>query len=297
MKNLIIDGTNIEFRVFHTSKNLPYTDAYGAPTACVFKFLQSLKSLAEKYKPNKIYIAWDKKLKRPSTNFRQELLNKTYKAGRTKPDDIQDMYDQEKYLIECLDALGCVQIYPEVMEADDIVGWLVDTLDGDNVVVSADSDLLQLVRENTKVWNLKKEFDFDNFQDEIGVEPEKFVLYKSIMGDTADNIPGLPGYGKKRSKTLAERWEAVSITDEFKHIVERNIKIIDLSYGYTVHAGETKCYESQFNEQLDNELDINRFENVCCECGLTPITKRIDDWNRTFRPKVDMASLINSLNI
>ncbi|MDD4110033.1 MAG: hypothetical protein PHS54_00605 [Clostridia bacterium] len=300
--NLIIDGTNIEFRIFFVTRGFqPANDEITVQeeketSNCTFKFLQTFYKLVEKFNPTNIYATWDKKLVHPSTNFRKDILGDQYKAGRVKPPDIQEMYDQEIKLIEILESLGVKNIFPNVLEADDVCAWLSDNLPGQNIIVSADQDLLQLVSPNASVYNLKELITYKNFEEKKGIKPEQFVLFKAIKGDPSDNIPGLNGYGEVRSRKLATNWDNTNLTEEFKQIVERNIKLIDLRYGYNFQEGEKQKYAEQLNYVRHIKSDINRFIELCRQNEFTTYIDNIDKWKRILN-RNNIIDIINSINI
>lgn len=293
VKNLIIDGTNIEFRIFYVSKELKMTNEAGEQTSCVYKFLASVKNLIEQFNPDDVYFAWDRRLTWPSTNFRQTLLEDQYKAGRVKPPDIDEMYAQEVKLIEGLEMLGCKHMFPNTLEADDVVAWLARNLEGPNVIVSVDHDLLQLIDDKNSMYDLKSTVTKNNFTEEVGVEPQFFKLYKAIMGDTSDNIPGIPGYGKVRSRKLAQQWSTANVTEDVRKIVERNLKLIDLDYGYVVQPEELKSYKDQFEYLKGVKGDINKFKEFCQRNGFTKYVENFSEWKHLF-DRNKLVELINA---
>ena len=301
--NLIIDGTNLEFRIFYIAKNFKTTNDNNEQTSCIFRFLYTLKGLIEKFDPVNVYAAWDKKLDRDSTNFRKQLLIDQYKAGRIRPPDIQDMYDQEIHLIEIIESLGVRSIFPKVLEADDVCAFLADTLPGKNVVVSVDQDLLQLVSENTSVYNLKELITYENFINKKNIKPEYFVLYKAIKGDPSDNIPGIPGYGEVRARKLAEIWgnyknipedNRPTLSEDYKRILSRNLRAMDLRYGYEYQPGEKECYEHQLEYVRDRDGDINKFKKLCEKHGFNTYIDNIDEWKKIVN-RNNIFKLINKL--
>ena len=299
--NLIIDGTNIEFRIFYVTRGSKTQDEEigglanpNEQTNCIFKFLQTFYRLVEKFNPTNIYAAWDKKLTWPSTNFRKEIMVDQYKAGRVNPPDIQDMFDQEIKLIEMLETLGVRNIYPNVLEADDVCAWLATTLPGRNIVVSVDQDLLQLINPNTSVYNLKEMITYENFETKKGVKPEDYKLFKAIKGDPSDNIMGLEGYGEVRSRKLATNWNAANLTEEYKQIIERNLKLIDLQYGYNFQPGEKQKYEEQLNYVKNIKSDIEKFTILCAKYKFNAFINDMDKWKRVIN-RNNIMDLINRL--
>lgn len=293
--NLIIDGTNLEFRIFYIARGMKTacnnektvidptitnTKSSEEQSNSTYRFLQTFIKLTERFNPTNVYAAWDKKLLHPSTNFRKELLADQYKAGRIKPPDIQEMYDQEIILIEILQSLGVKNIFPNVLEADDVCAWLSGVLTGKSVVVSVDQDLLQLVSPNISVFNLKELITYDNFESKKGIKPELFKLYKAIKGDPSDNIDGLNGYGEVRSRKLATTWDETNLTDEYKQIVERNLKLIDLHYGYNFQEGEKQKYIEQLNYLRDIKANFEYFSSLCSKNGFSTIVDDPSRWKR-----------------
>lgn len=290
--NMIIDGTNLEFRIFFVSKNIKHKN--NRQMDCTYRFLQTFNNLVEKFNPNNVYAAWDKKLTWPSSNFRKELLENQYKAGRSKPDDIQDMFDQEIKLIEMLETLGVKTLYPNVLEADDVCAWLSHQLPGRSLVVSADQDLLQLVSPSVSVYNLKELITYENFVEKKGIKPELYKLYKAIKGDPSDNIRGLQGHGEVRSKKLAKNWENSNLTQEFQDIVEKNLKLIDLEFGYEHQPGEKKSYEEQLNYVKDIKSDIDKFKTLCEQYKFDTYVDNIGKWERLVN-RNNIIDIINKL--
>jgi len=294
VRNLILDGTNLEFRIFYVAQSFKIHNGEDS-LELMSRFLVTFKKLVERFDPTEIYASWDKKLTYPSTNFRKEILEGQYKAGRSKPDNVHELYDEEPKIIKLLSALGVKHIFPNVLEADDVVAWLARKLPGETVIVSGDHDLLQLINEDISVWDLKKLTTQDNFMEQIGVEPKYFKLYKAIMGDKSDNIQGLPGHGKVRSAKLAKEWEEATVTDEYREIVERNLKLVDLDYGFNVETGELDAYKMQFDKE--NVIacgDIDQFKELCMEYGLDKEMEQIKDWKKILN-RNNLVSMINTL--
>lgn len=292
IKHLIIDGTNIGFRYYYVTRKDKVNNAHGKPIEIMNKYIEGLKLLIRTFEPEKIYATFDKRLLSGKTNYRQELLGGTYKGNREKPDDVEELYDQEARLVHIFRSLGINVIFPNVLEADDVVAYLSNKLDGNNIIVSVDQDLLQLINERTSVWNLKTLITIDNFEDIVGVSLENYILYKAIKGDDGDNIDGLPGYGKVRASRLAKLWKTSTILPEYRNIVERNIKLVDLSYGLLNETGEIESYDKQFKE---NELRCSNRDEFIKHCTNEGIKINISDWNHFFNSN-NLVNMINSIS-
>lgn len=278
--NLIIDGTNIEFRIFHISRKLGIPNGLTAQSNITNRFLKTFQGLVQKFEPTNIYASWDRRLDRGSVNFRQTLMGGKYKAGRERPPDIQDMYDQEIKLIEILEAFGVKNIFPNKLEADDVCAWLTKTVPGKSVVVSVDQDFLQLVNPNVSVWNMKDLITYKNFEKLKGMRQPVFKLFKCIKGDVSDNIDGLEGYGEVYSRKLASDWKEgkKKLTAEQIAIVEKNIQLIDLHFGYRFQNGEEAIYKNQLNYLRNVECDFEKFIQLCRDWGLTDIVNNRNEW-------------------
>ena len=289
--NLIIDGTNLEFRIFCIIGE----EVEGPEqSSCTFKFLRTFKNLMDKFNPTNVYATWDKRLQPQSSNFRKDILVDQYKAGRIRPPNIQEMYDQEIILIEMLEALGVKNIFPNVLEADDVCAWLADTQPGRNIIVSVDQDLLQLVGPNASVFNLKELITFDNFEQKKGVKLEHFTLFKAIKGDPADNISGVPGFGEVKSRKLASNWDESILTEENKQTVKRNLRLIDLHYGYRHQPNEQQKYKDQFDYVKNIKGDIEKFKMLCERYNYTTFINDMEPWKRMLK-RNNIIDFINNL--
>jgi 5'-3' exonuclease len=291
-KNLIIDGTNISFRYYYVTRNEKKNNNQGKSIEIIVKYLNGIFNFITKFNPDIIYAAWDKKISYKVQNYRQQLMNGAYKANRTKPNDVDQLYDQEERLIKILETLGVKNFYPNTLEADDVVAYLVNKIDGDTIVVSVDQDLLQLVNKRVSVWNLKTLITESNFKENIGIERELYNLYKAIKGDDADGIDGIPGYGKIKAARLAKIWNTSTISDNYKNIVDKNMKLMDLSYGIKVESGELISYDKQFEQ---NELTISNRDKFIQICANENIPISINEWNKIFS-RNNIVNIINGIS-
>lgn len=293
--NLIIDGQNLEFRRFCTTRGKTRVNSKGERIESIENFVNSVGILVEEYNPENIYVAWDKKITRGVVNFRQEAMDGGYKADRPKLLDIENMFAQEALLREVLEAFGVINLFPNTLEADDIIAWLTHTLYGRNLVVSSDQDMYQLVSDNTDVLDKQKLITKDSFEDIVGVPVDCYVIYKAIKGDASDKIPGLPGFGKVRAARLARNWSKENVSEEYRSIVERNIRLMDLTLGYKLQAGEVESYQDQL-EAANPVKDKMRVLKLCDAHELEKIESNMRRWAKYFNSHT-LTSLISSLNI
>jgi 5'-3' exonuclease len=295
MKTLILDCNNLLYRTFWLSKNKTLTNSRGENVGGVYYFLNCVKSYTKQYEPDRIFAAWDKKLTWPSSNFRKEMLTVQYKGNRNYT-PFEGVHNYDDLIQQMLSNLNIKNIYPNVMEADDVIAWLCHTLDGEKVVVSTDKDMWQLVNQDTKIFfpTGKKEINLDNFAREAGIAKEHYLLYKCILGDISDNVKGVEGYGKVKAKKVAENGVSM-LTEEQQQIVQTNLKLSDLLYGYRYYPEEEICYKEQMEQLKENTLDMESFKDIISYLELDSITKDINIWVNTFEKKKNITKCIEDL--
>ncbi len=211
MKLLAIDGNSIINRAFYGIKVLSTKE--GIFTNAVFGFINILNKLLETENPDGVAVAFD--LKKPTFRHTKYSL---YKAGR-KPMPAE-LASQFPILKEWLTLAGYSVIECEGYEADDILGTLAKNCritDNSCVIATGDRDSLQLISDNTKVLlaatkmgrpeiiNYTKEALFEKY----GLEPKEMIELKALMGDSSDNIPGVPGVGEKTATELITKYHSI----------------------------------------------------------------------------------------
>ena len=203
----VIDGNSLMHRAFHAVP--PYMTAPdGRPTNAIFGFLSMLLKLAEDFRPDAIVAAFDHGI--PA--FRLEAIEQ-YKAQRPPTDP--ELKRQFPMLKELLRALAVPVVEAQGWEGDDILGTLAAqaaALGHECLLVTGDKDALQLVDENTKVINTKSGmsevvvYDVEAVKQKWGLAPSQVPDFLGLMGDSSDNIPGVPGVGEKRARALLEQY-------------------------------------------------------------------------------------------
>ncbi len=228
-KFLIIDGSSLAYRAFYALPLLQ--NRRGEHTNAVYGFTTMLLSILEKEKPRYAAVVFD--LAAPT--FRHELYAE-YKAHREEtPSELGEQISRIK---EVLHSFGIPVFEKEGYEADDIIGSLVRQCGASGVeilLLTGDNDLLQLVREGTRVALVRrgisdiKEYREDNLQEELGLTSEQLVDYRSLKGDPSDNIPGVPGIGEKTAKKLLREYgnlEAIlESAEELGDRLQRNLSL------------------------------------------------------------------------
>ena len=199
-KMLVIDGNSIVNRAFYGIR--PLTTKEGLHTNAIYGFVNILLKNLQTVSPDYAAIAFD--LKAPT--FRH-LKYAEYKAGRhAMPDELKM---QMPYAKKTADALGFAVLEREGYEADDILGTLAAMGEREGIevfVLTGDRDSLQLISDTTKVLLAGNAdtvvFDREKFFEKYTIQPEQFVDLKALMGDSSDNIPGVPGVGEKTAIKL-----------------------------------------------------------------------------------------------
>ena len=211
MKLMLIDGNSIVNRAFFGIRELNAPD--GTPTNAIYGFLAILQHLYEDQKPEAVCVAFDRR----EPTFRHRSYD-FYKAQR-KPMP-EELAVQMPVLKDLLDVMGVSHLELAGYEADDILGTLsrvAEEQGNDCVIVTGDKDSLQLVSDRTTVCNVKSRmgktetilYTPERFREEYGFEPPLMVDLKALMGDSSDNIPGVPGVGEKTAMDLVRRYGGI----------------------------------------------------------------------------------------
>ena len=211
MKLMVIDGNSILNRAYYGIR--PLTTRDGLYTHAVFGFFTTLLRLREEEKPDALCVTFD--LHAPT--FRH-TADKAYKATR-KPMP-EELRVQVPVLKEALDALRIPRYELEGWEADDLIGTISRKCEADGwecVVVTGDKDSLQLITDQTKVklvstrmgQTTTKDMTRSAFREQYGFDPIHMIDLKALMGDSSDNIPGVPGVGEKTAMDLIQKYGSI----------------------------------------------------------------------------------------
>ncbi|MGF9698240.1 DNA polymerase I [Paenibacillus sp. MABNR03] len=227
-KFILIDGNSIIYRAFFAMP--PLTNSKGLHTNAVYGFTTMLLRLLEEHKPTHVMVAFDA----GKVTFRHEGYQE-YKGGREKTPP--ELSEQFPLLKELLQGLGIAQFELAGFEADDIIGTLTKRADeaGRQVlVVSGDKDMLQLASEHVHIGLTRKGvteielYDPAQIQERYGLTPLQIIDLKGLMGDTSDNIPGIPGVGEKTALKLLHQFgsveEVLNGTGELKGKMKEKIE-------------------------------------------------------------------------
>lgn len=224
-KLVVIDGNSIASRAFYALPLL--SNANGLHTNAVYGFTTMLLKVLEEQNPSHLMVAFDA----GKIVFRHQEYQE-YKGGRQKTPG--ELSEQFPYMRELLDAFSIKHYELEGYEADDIIGTLTKEADEQKiptVIVSGDKDMLQLVSEYVHVALTRKgisEIEWytpDSIQEKYGLTPNQIIDLKGLMGDTSDNIPGIPGVGEKTALKLLHEFGSVeSVLEQADQVSGKKLK-------------------------------------------------------------------------
>lgn len=221
---ILVDGSSYLYRAFHAMPGL--NNSEGQPTGAIYGVINMTRSLLKQYKPENIAMVFDAKGK----TFRDELYP-DYKANR--PPMPEEMRSQVPFLYEIVEAMGLPLLVIEGVEADDVIGTLASQAvekSLDVLISTGDKDMAQLVNERVTLVNTmdNRVTDVDGVNDRFGVNADKFIDYLTLVGDTADNIPGVPKVGPKTAVRLINEYGdlegLISHADEVKGKLGENLR-------------------------------------------------------------------------
>lgn len=286
-KIVLIDGHSILNRAFYGVPDL--TNSEGMHTNAVYGFLNIMFKILDTEKPEYLTVAFD--VKKPT--FRHEIF-KEYKGTR-KPMP-EELRQQVPIIQQVLEAMGITIVKRPGFEADDILGTIAKTAEAQGkevTLVSGDRDLLQLASENIKISIPKtkkggsevEEYHTEDVIEKYGVTPVQIIDMKGLMGDTADNIPGVAGVGEKTAVKILKAFP--SVEQAYEHIEEVEPK----RARELLRAGKDMAFLSKklATIKTDCELDYNiadaKLENI--------FTPEAFEWVK----KLELKSLVNKFDM
>ena len=221
---ILVDGSSYLFRAFHALP--PLTNSKGEPTGAIVGVLNMLRKLLSEFEPEHMAVVFDA----PGGSFRNQLYDQ-YKANRPPMDE--ELRCQIQPLHDIIRAMGLPLLMIEGVEADDVIGTLASqatALGMDTLISTGDKDLAQLVNDHVTLINTMSETvsDRDGVVEKFGVTPEQIIDYLALVGDSSDNIPGVPKCGPKTAaKWLGEYGDLdnlVAHADEIKGKIGENLR-------------------------------------------------------------------------
>ncbi|CAK9886820.1 MAG: DNA polymerase I [Candidatus Erwinia impunctatus] len=217
---ILVDGSSYLYRAYHAFP--PLTNSDGEPTGAMYGVLNMLRSLLLQYQPSHVAVVFDAKGK----TFRDELFE-DYKSHRPPmPDDLRAQIEPLHAMVK---AMGLPLLSVSGVEADDVIGTLAKAAGnaGESVLISTgDKDMAQLVTTHVTLVNTMNNTILgpDEVVEKYGIPPELIIDYLALMGDSSDNIPGVPGVGEKTAQALLQGMGGLTT------IYDNLEKVADLSF-------------------------------------------------------------------
>ncbi len=197
---ILVDGSSYLYRAFHASERANLRTADGRPTGAIRVMTNMLRSLMRQYQGSHVTVIFDAKGK----NFRHEMYSE-YKATRKPmPDDLRSQIEPIHQIVT---ALGLPLLMIEGVEADDVIGTLARQATEkkiETIISTGDKDIAQLVTEHVSMIDTMNDVftDVSGVENKFGVPAHLIIDYLALMGDSSDNIPGMPGVGQKTALAL-----------------------------------------------------------------------------------------------
>jgi DNA polymerase I len=247
-RTLLIDAQNLFYRGYHVSTKV---NKEGARISGILNTLQMLPNILHKFKPTRVILAWDY----GKCEARLKLYPE-YKGHRRQgmsEEELENIKWQLKIAQRACKHLPVTQLSIPNIEADDTIGYLAGKLKGEKIIISNDQDFLQLVDKDTSVFMplKKKRITNKTIKSFLGFDPAYFIYWKSIMGDSSDNIKGVKGIGPK---TFAKWYESDTILEEIDEFTEDQAKIFSRNIQLmTICKLMTKKHIEDINEAYESE--------------------------------------------
>lgn len=282
-KLLLLDGNSMLFRAYYaTLYTQRMSTSNGIPTNAIYGFIMMLNKAIDIIEPDHILVAWD--AGKPTFRHKQYSAYK----GTRKPLD-EELIVQFPIAREYLDKAGIKRYEQEGYEADDIIGSMSKQCkDFQTTILTSDRDLLQLIDSSTRVLLMKKGLSEMDLMDEeamqktYGISPIQIIDMKGLMGDSADNIPGVAGVGEKT---------ALKLLGEY-HSVEGVYENIDKLKGKLKEKLENDKANAFMSKELATIYTKMELPIQLEDCTFTGVEDGVNE----FYEKYEMRSLVNRTN-
>ncbi len=262
---ILVDGSSYLFRAYHALP--PLETSRGEPTGAIIGVVNMLKKLLTDYQPKHMAVVFDA----PGKTFRNDLFP-DYKAHR--PPTPEELKTQIPVLLDIVRAMGLPLLIVDDVEADDVIGTLARQASASQmqtIISTGDKDMAQLVDEHVTLINTMSNtiHDRQGVIDKYGVPPEQIIDYLALMGDTADNIPGVNKCGPKTAAKWLTQYgsldQVMAHAHEFKgkigEYLREGLEQLPLSRVLTTIKTDLKL-ERQPNELLPQAPDVEKLRSL-----------------------------------
>jgi len=275
---VLVDGSSYLFRAFYALP--PLTTSSGEPTGAVLGVTNMLLKLIQEYEPEHVAVVFDAGGK----TFRDELFEE-YKAHRPPmPDELRA---QVPALLDIVPALGLPLLRIEGVEADDVIGTLVQKAKADNMpslISTGDKDMAQLVEDDVTLVNTmtNRIMNRDGVKEKFDVTPEQIIDYLALVGDTSDNIPGIPKVGPKTAAMWLKKYRTLDeivahadeITGKVGESLRENLEQLELSRKLaTIHCDVD--LEKGIGDLKRREPDVEKLREIYTRLELKSLLRQL----------------------
>lgn len=281
MKTLLVDMNNLLFRAFFVSS---LHNKSGQKVSGIFGAMKMLKVLLVKFKPDNVVVAWDLGKSQQRIQIYPEY--KAHRDEKRKPEDVEALQYNRERTQAILSSLPVKQVMLQDVEADDVIGYLCEKLKGKKIVVSNDQDFFQLVNKDTHVYmpNKQKLIKPSNVENELGFPVKYYVLWKSMVGDTSDNIKGIHGIGPKKATKiiqgrLAGQKKLPINSDEMK-ILNRNKDLIAI--GALLQPDQIKEIRKVYRKEKTKDLNFKAVKVQFAKQDFNTLFFAFQEWIHPF---------------
>ena len=276
---IIIDGSSYLYRAFYALPNLKTSS--GLNSGANHGFANMLNRIINEYSPKHLVMVFDAKGK----NFRHDIYN-DYKANRNSMP--AELSEQTGAIINLVEALGVMVIQEKGVEADDVIASIarqVKIKNSKTIISSGDKDLAQLVDDDTVLINNfdSKVLDPEGVKEKFGVKPSQIFDYLCLVGDTSDNIPGVPKVGPKTAVTLLDQYNDLDniienssqLKGKLKENIESSLETIELAKKLVALKDNLKLSLDQ--DQLKRgSADKTKLETIIKKYELKTLSEKLN---------------------
>ena len=243
---ILVDGSGYIFRAYYALP--PMNNSKGIPTNAVYGFCNMMLRLIEEHPQDKILLILD-----AGKNTFRNTLYPEYKANRGEAPE--DLIPQFGIIREAIEAFGLDVIEKKDFEADDVIASYVKYGEDNKIpttVFSSDKDLFQLLSPNTRIMDPMKNVEIDEAKvmEKFGVGPDRITDVQALIGDSVDNIPGVPGIGPKTAAKLINEFGT------FEELLEKKEQISNVRIKNLIHDHEESAKISHQLVILKNDLEL-----------------------------------------
>ncbi len=286
---ILVDGSSYLFRAFHAMP--PLTNSKGHPTGAIFGVINMIGKLLEQYQPERIAVVFDAKGK----TFRHDMYAE-YKAHR--PPMPEELGVQIQPIKDIIEAMGIPLLVIEGVEADDVMGTLAHQATHakmDVLLSTGDKDMAQLVNEHITLINTMNDtlMTPDKVMEKFHVKPDQIIDYLALMGDSSDNIPGIPKCGPKTAAKWLDAYGTIDNLLEHTHEIKgkigenlrdnleqlklsRELTTIRIDCELPVDLADIKRHQPDLNKlnTLFSEYDLRSWQSLTAK-GEIPFNKSL----------------------